>query len=125
MLRRDAEPDAATVEELLRHAASRFVCVACEAIGLELFDEDPHAAAAWGEAVKCEVCQTVIPRERLEVLPGTRRCANCQSREEQGQEVDTADYCPRCGDILQLRPRTGSGLAGYRAYCPTCGRSSS
>ncbi len=122
MLRRDAEPDGATVAELLRHAVLRFACVHCGAIGLDLTREDPLDASAWGEPVQCEVCQSAIPPERLDVFPDAKRCAGCQSKEERGDATESPDYCPRCGDVMRLRPRTGAGLASYRSYCPTCGK---
>ena len=122
MLRRNAEPDQATVAELVRQAADRFACVGCGSLGLRPCDEDPHEAAAWGDPVYCEVCQAVISSERLEVFPDSRLCTKCQSLDENGQTTDVPDYCSRCGDILQLKRRTGAGLAGYRSFCPTCGK---
>ena len=47
---------------------------------------------------KCEICGRPIPKERLEILPGTKRCVECAEkngtdvqarRTELGMDIDT------------------------------------
>ena len=40
--------------------------------------------ADWQSAVLCEVCRQPIPPERIEALPGVKRCVACQGRTEAG-----------------------------------------
>jgi RNA polymerase-binding transcription factor DksA len=68
------------------------------------------------------MCGLPIPRERLKVLPGTKRCANCQQEQESGQTAGDADYCPRCGAIRELRPSRAGGVTRYAMFCPACHR---
>lgn len=47
---------------------------------------------------RCEICERVIPQERVEALPGTKRCIECSrlmgsdfcaKRTEVGMDIDT------------------------------------
>ncbi len=120
MLKRQADPEPAYLSELLRTSVSRLICPQCEGSGLllEAMPEDE-----WNSARLCESCDRPIARERLEALPTATRCAACQSTSDSGSHSEgEAEYCPRCGAIMQLRAAGGSGLARYVSICPDCGR---
>lgn len=122
MLRRNAQPDAALLAELVADAAPRLTCAECDSVGLTVLNET-YDDAEWGELRKCTACGEAISAERLEVFPDTRRCTACQKREEQPPPPsEDSDFCPRCGTPLQTRTSAGGGLTRYRLFCPTCGR---
>ncbi len=121
MLRQEAKPDPALVDELFRTSAEQFTCSQCRGRGLRvrLIDDNDED---WGMARRCEDCGQAIPRERLELFPQTRLCVACQSRDEKGQRPAEVEYCPRCGGVLTLEPSRSSGITRYRLVCRGCGR---
>lgn len=124
MMRRDAEPSNDLIKEMVERMCDGFKCATCDNVGLTTSDEDPFDDEEWGQARKCERCKATIPAERIEVFPDTRLCTSCKAKVDAGEETDEIepDYCPKCGDIRQLKARGGSGIAGYKMYCPTCRR---
>jgi predicted RNA-binding Zn-ribbon protein involved in translation (DUF1610 family) len=118
MLRRETRPDPELVVHLAEDAAQRLRCPHCQHPGLQLqpwsddFDDFPSRRA-------CEVCGEFIPVERLEIFPNASRCAGCQDKPAPATHDD--DFCPRCGDRLQVRISRGTGVARYHAACPACG----
>jgi RNA polymerase-binding transcription factor DksA len=124
MARRDTEPDPELLAELFRSAVDRFECPACQAKRLiarasqALAEEEDDEA--WGMARVCQDCQRPIPRERLEVFPDSLLCVACQSRDDRGEQVGAAEYCPRCGNVMSLRQTTAAGLTRYKMTCPSC-----
>ncbi len=122
MLRREAEPDATTLIELLDAALPKMTCPQCQKEGLEVdaeFDESGGKFEEWGpQATDCEQCGQRIPPERLELYPQATRCAQCEAAPRERTEDD---FCPRCGNILTMRT-SGSGLTRYRSYCSECKR---
>ena len=123
-LRRDGDPGAALVEALLVDAAPRMTCPGCKRIGLTVGQPlDESEEDDWLAAVLCERCRKPIDPERLDALPGVKRCAACQERAESGETDDEPEFCPRCGSLMELRVRRGSGLTRYRLFCtgqPRC-----
>lgn len=114
--KRNAEPSAAEVHELMSRMIDRLTCPDCE--GPLRLDE----AAAWPVAKSCEACGTPIPPERLAIFPNATVCVNCQQAEESGRAAQAdVDYCPRCGSPMTIR-RTSSGVARYVMSCsnPWC-----
>ena len=84
-------------------------------------DEEP---GDWQTAVFCEICREPIDPERLEAVPGTKRCAVCAAKVESGQldEIEP-DYCPNCGALVEVRVSRGSGITRYKRVCtgePPC-----
>lgn len=122
MLKRNTRPDPALVAELLRSASGKLKCPGCGALGLIVEDAEPENPEDWGEARACERCRKPIDRERLEIAPHTRLCIACQRAEERGEGGGAAQYCARCGGILQVRPAGGPGVARYVMKCSSCGR---
>ena len=64
-----------------------------------------------------------IPPERLEILPGTRRCVKCQNAAELGDARDEPEFCPKCGSLVELRVSRGAGITRYKRVCtgvPPC-----
>jgi len=121
MMRRDAQPEDALIKEMVERMVDGFKCSTCENVGLTITDKDPFDDEDWGQGRKCEKCRAIIPAERIEIFPDTRMCTTCKSKAEAGDDDDgEIDYCPRCGDVRQLRARGGSGIAGYKMYCPSC-----
>jgi hypothetical protein len=124
MLRRETDPEEDVVGALLVEAAPRMTCPLCKEKKLtaqpaadEDIDDD------WQAAVLCEVCREPIDPERLEALPGTKRCTACQGKAETGQLADEPDYCPNCGALIEVRVSRGSGITRYKRVCtgePPC-----
>ncbi len=126
-LRKDHDPDEAIVAELAQTAAPRMTCPTCKRVGLsitEARDADLLVDDDWQAAVLCEVCRQAIDPERLEFVPGTRRCVACQGKSEAGTlEQDEPEFCPKCGALVELRVSRGSGLTRYKRFCtgiPPC-----
>jgi Zn finger protein HypA/HybF involved in hydrogenase expression len=123
-LRRVRDPDADLVGELLPLAASQMICPQCESHGLVAVDADDAAGGdEWQTAVLCEVCREPIPSERLEALPGTRRCVKCQNAAERGDAQEEPEFCPKCGSLVELRVSRGGGITRYKRFCtgvPPC-----
>ena len=124
MLRREKEPSAELVAELLSTATGRFICSECGGLGLTVapledeFDDEP-----WGQTERqCTSCAQVIPAERVELFPDVTLCVKCQRIDEAGGPADTPDYCPKCGAVMTTRLHSGSGITRYQITCPQCGR---
>jgi len=124
LLRRDCEPDEDVVAALLVEAAPRMTCPLCKEKRLiakpttDVVDADD-----WQAATLCDVCRQPIDPERLEAIPGTKRCAGCQGKAETGQLTDEPDYCPNCGAIVETRVSRGAGITRYKRVCtgqPPC-----
>ena len=77
---------------LFVEAAPRMTCPICKEKRLHAVDHDPSDEddADWQSAVLCEVCRQPIPPERIEALPGVKRCVACQGRDEAGPLVERA-----------------------------------
>lgn len=123
LLRRDREPDDDVVAELLVESAPRMTCPLCKERRLAASPSVDDAIDDWQAAVLCEVCREPIDPERLEAIPGTKRCAGCQGKAETGQLADEPDYCPNCGALVEVRVSRGSGITRYKRVCtgePPC-----
>ena len=123
-LRRESEPSEELIAELLQEAAPRMTCPVCKQIGIQVHEpEDLDHDSDWQSAVLCEACRKPIDPERLEALPETRRCTECQQKSESGVVEEEPEFCPRCGALLQLRVSRTGGLTRYRMFCtgvPPC-----
>jgi len=125
-LRREREPDEDLVETLFVEAAPTMTCPICKEKSLAArpsrdVDEEP---GDWQTAVLCEICREQIDLERLEAIPGTKRCAICAAKLESGQldEIEP-DFCPHCGALVEVRVSRGSGITRYKRVCtgdPPC-----
>lgn len=125
-LRRQAEPSVELSHELAQTAieAGRWgACPQCGNIGFGATPavDEADDAELWGDARLCETCRAVIPQERLEVFPNSTKCARCQ-RQSEGAESAEREFCPRCGNVLQLKAATTPG-ATYRLHCSVCRKS--
>ncbi len=117
MLRRQAEPDWPMIIELVNNQVDSLKCSECGHAGLILEEaRDDFDDESIGSRL-CEVCQTPIPPERLELFPDTVRCAKCQDQPDTGD----ADYCPQCGTPMTVQSSRGQGIARYVHRCPECG----
>ena len=124
-LRRDKDPNDGIVEALLAEYAPLMTCPTCKAIGLKATDADDADLDDewsddddWQAAVLCEICRQAIDPERLEFLPDTKRCTECQHKSETGTlPDDDPEFCPRCGALVELRVSRGSGLTRYKRFC--------
>ncbi len=121
MLKREKEPDLDLVRELFTARLGQIVCGVCGGCGLSAETLDEWDDDDWQVTRTCEVCHQMIPPERLEVFPNTRRCRDCQQSAERGEDSGEPEYCPRCGSILVLREQSGSGITRYVMHCPDCG----
>jgi len=123
MLRRDPDPEDDLLRALFVDAAPRMACPICKERRLSAVDHDPEADDDWQSAVLCEVCREPIAPERVEALPGVRRCVACQGRSEAGTTLEEPEYCPHCGSLVELRVSRGTGITRYRRFCtgqPPC-----
>ena len=81
-------------------------------------------ASDWQAAVLCEVCRQPIPPERIDAIPGAKRCAACAAKAESGQLVEVGpDFCPQCGALVDVRVSRGVGITRYKRVCtgePPC-----
>jgi hypothetical protein len=122
LLKRETDPAWLFLVALLDEAAVKLVCDDCGRPGqipsvLDVNDDD------WGEGRQCAGCSQRIPPERLEVFPEAEFCAACQARDERGESPgEEIEYCPRCGDIMQVARTRGAGIARYELRCTTCKR---
>jgi len=119
MLRRDVGPDAELLGELFRAAVARSNCPACGESSL-VVRAVSESNEDWGMARACAECGRPIARERLELLPTATLCAACQGAADRG-ESGAAEYCPKCGAVMVLKPR-GGGVTRYHMTCPQCRR---
>lgn len=125
LFRREPDPDESILAELLVESAGQMTCPICKEKRLVASpssvigdDEDE-----WQTAVLCEVCREPIDPERLEAIPGAKRCAACQGKAELGQLGEEPDYCPQCGALMQVRVSRGGGITRYKSFCtgePPC-----
>lgn len=122
LLKRAKDPELSLVLELLKTSAATWSCAACGRPGLAIEPtRDEFADEDWGDAKACERCQAIIPAERLELFPNTTLCRDCQSKAEQGDgDTGAAEYCPRCGEVMQLRRARGTGISRFVMECPAC-----
>jgi hypothetical protein len=116
ILRREAKPESSLIVELFRCSADKFTCHSCDAMGLTV--REP-ADDGWNDGRKCIDCSQLIPPERLEVFPDAVRCAQCESKQS-GALEDQREFCPKCGEVLVIRQRRGSGISKYEMSCPRC-----
>lgn len=119
---REPEPD--ILYEVFRGSAGQLTCPQCGQRGLSA-REIEESDRDWPGSPLCAGCRRPIPRERWEALPGTRLCATCQQREETGGGAEAAEYCPRCGSLMELRLSRSAGLTRYVMTCtanPPCRR---
>jgi hypothetical protein len=125
-LRREREPEEELVKTLFVEGAARMTCPLCKE--KTLFARPSHdvedKSGDWQTAVLCETCREPIAPERLEAIPGTKRCAVCAGKAESGQLSDIEpDYCPHCGALIEVRVSRGSGITRYKRVCtgePSC-----
>lgn len=121
MLKADSDADDAILLELLKAAAGRLTCDKCGATGLQVAVSPELADDEWQQARSCQQCNKPIPQERLEVFPDTVLCVACQAGDERGVSPDAAQYCERCGQVMQMR-QTRGGITRYAMICPNCRR---
>jgi Zn finger protein HypA/HybF involved in hydrogenase expression len=125
-LRREREPDEAIVAALFVESASRMTCPLCKekALFARPSLESADEADEWQTAVLCEICREPIDPERIDAIPGAKRCAACATKAEAGEldEIEP-DYCPNCGALIEVRLSRGSGMTRYKRVCtgdPPC-----
>jgi len=118
VMRRSKDPEPELVRELFESTATRFTCPECKHVGLSVGEAKDDDWDDRGAGVACRGCRQVIPRERLEIFPGTKLCAACQQKDDLGVN-DEPEFCPRCGDIMSVRLK--SGTSRYVMSCPSCG----
>ncbi len=121
MLRLGASVEGDLLLELFSVAAGKATCPDCGRVGLMAAPED-HSKVEWPSGRKCDLCGSVIARERLQVLPGAKHCAECQEEQENDRGETDVDYCPRCGGLRHLRPNRSGGVTKYAMFCPACHR---
>lgn len=120
MLKRETDPRPDLMRELLTTMADQLTCQDCREAGLTIQDDWDDD---WEDEVRCEGCKAIIPAERLEIFPDTKFCPSCKSKSEAGEEPGAeAEYCQRCGGLMKLTKRRGSGIAGYAMTCSECGK---
>jgi DNA-directed RNA polymerase subunit M/transcription elongation factor TFIIS len=122
MVRADVQPEADLLPELLRAALPKLACPRCGAAGLVIRPVAEENDEDWGMARACEECGRPIASERLEVFPDARLCVACQANVDQGGLSGPAEYCPRCGNLMTVRPTRTAGITRYAPACSKCRR---
>jgi len=122
MVRSDTAPEEDLLGELFRSATPKFSCPKCSHMGLMAREAPPETDEDWGMARTCQDCGRPIARERLEAFPDAKICVTCQGKAERGEATAAAEYCPRCGNIMQLKQSRSSGITRYALTCPQCRR---
>ncbi len=121
MLRAGAAVEPAFLFELFGAAAGKSTCPDCQHQGLSAIPED-DSPSQWPSARSCAICFNVISRERVAAMPEVRYCANCQGDIEKGKSRGEPDYCPRCGNVREMRANNQRYGTRYTMYCTTCRR---
>lgn len=118
-LRRQKEPDADMMWELLKGMLPSWNCHKCGEASLKAAPEEwEDEGDGWLEVKRCQRCKEPIPSERLELFPDEVYCAACRTaRDSSPQDVT---YCGRCGSPTELRARNAGGTTRYVEYCPSC-----
>ena len=73
---------------------------------------EPKATSAYsGVSRLCELCGKPIHADRIEALPNTTKCVECQNADEHRKDTDNDDMgsCPRCGCPLVWRHGAPAG----------------
>ena len=73
---------------------------------------EPKATSADPVASRlCKLCQKPIPAARIEAVPNTTKCVECQNADEHRKDTDNDDMgsCPRCGCPLVWRHGAPAG----------------
>jgi hypothetical protein len=115
--RADFDPD--MIRELFLIHADKINCPQCSQKGLSARIA-PKEGWSWADETCCERCGKIIPPERLTAVPDTTLCVPCQMALERGESGDVAKYCPRCGEIMTLKPVASGGITRYEQVCPKC-----
>lgn len=118
------EPEPEILHQVFLGSARQWTCPQCRRTGLAAAPLD-EPGGDWPGAPLCEGCRQPLSAERLAAVPGVRRCAACQQKEESGQTGDATEYCPRCGAPMALRLAPGGGVTRYVMSCtarPPCRR---
>lgn len=122
LLKRAQLPTEELIRELLIASVARLTCDACGELQL-VFSESDDEDGDWQQAVVCEVCHKPIAPERVEALPGVRRCVACQDLADRGAEPEEPEFCEKCGALVELRVSRGGGITRYKRFCtgnPPC-----
>ena len=115
--RADFDPE--MIRELFLIHADKIDCPECGGKGLAARIAPPDAWS-WADETCCEHCGQVIPPERLAAVPGAKLCIGCQTAMDRGEAGGATEYCPRCGEIMALRPVSQGGITRYEMLCPSC-----
>ena len=119
MLRREAKPSDALVQELFTSLADQLTCESCGSLGVTMADDWQDD---WADERTCAGCHSAIDPDRLEIFPKTKLCTKCQQKQDAGEDIhQQVDYCVRCGGVLELKSRT-RGTSGYHLVCAACGK---
>ena len=113
--------DTAYLLALAEKVTGQWKCPSCDSSGMSVAvaEETTHGS---GRGRPCAACGNLIPAERLELFPEMALCVTCQSAVDRGQPPDTQEFCPRCGNRMQIRTGRGAGVARYALVCPQCRR---
>jgi hypothetical protein len=125
LLRRELDPADDLLTVMFLDGAGRMTCPLCKSIGLRAAPADlDDAEGDWQAAKLCEICRQPIPLERLEALPGAKRCVRCQGKAESASgRGEEPEFCPNCGALVEVRVSKGAGITRYRRFCtgiPPC-----
>lgn len=116
-LTKQVEPEEGVVLELYRTTAQTAKCNSCGKANIaiapvadEFDDLTPR---------RCNLCDTVIDTERLEVLPNVETCTPCAANPK--TQLQSSDFCAWCGDLMVLVSTRRRGITQYISRCNGCG----
>ena len=106
---------------LFVEAAPRMTCPICKEKAL--FAQPSRAdrlAGDWQTAVLCEMCREPIAPERLEAIPGTKRCAACRESRESGNStrIEAGLTARIAGRSWKCASAAALGLLATSAFAP-------
>ena len=116
-LTKQVEPEVELVLELFRTTPQTAKCNSCGKTNVAIApvaDEFDDLAPR-----RCNLCNTVIDAERLEVLPDVETCTACAANPK--TQMAASDYCALCGDLMVLVSTRRRGVTQYISRCNGCG----
>ena len=116
-LTKQTEPEVDIMLELYRTTPATANCGQCGRAAISImetadeFDDlDPR---------RCEGCNAVINRERLEVFPNVQTCTTCA--DNTAPAGTPVDYCIVCGDLMSVVTTSRHGITRYIGRYRGCG----
>jgi DNA-directed RNA polymerase subunit RPC12/RpoP len=112
-------------DDVLSYFMPRFRCSQCKAKDLQVIQSErlPSLGGHGDVSPLCAECGAPISLKRLQAMPGTPFCLDCQKEFEEGGREEQPVHCNRCGARMVLRIRESVLPTKYFLGCsnyPRC-----